>query len=55
VQVGDLVIRKFNGEIGIIVSKVRVNTAIYFWVYVSIDNRTQIFPSEMLEVLHGGG
>ena len=54
-EVGDLVIRKFNGEVGIIVSKIRVNTAIYFWVYVSTENRAQIFPSEMLELLRESG
>jgi len=54
-EVGDLVIRKLNGEIGIVVSKVRINTAIYYWVYISTTNHAQIFPSEMLEVLRGGG
>lgn len=54
-EVGDLVIRKFNGEVGIIVSKVRVNTAIYFWVYVSSEGRAQIFPADTLQVLHESG
>ena len=54
-KVGDLVVRKLNGEVGIIVSKVRVNSAIYFWVYVSSEDRTQIFPSEFLEVLCESG
>ncbi len=52
-EVGDLVIRKVNGEVGIVVSKVRINSSIYLWVYVASEGRAQIFPSELLQVLDG--
>jgi hypothetical protein len=51
VQVGDLVIRIINGEIGVITKIVAIDTNKYYWVYVCSSGKEQIFPEEMVRAM----
>jgi hypothetical protein len=47
-KIGDLIVRKETGEVGVVMKVVQIDFTNYYWVYISSEGREMIFNESLV-------